>query len=44
MYVSSSGENEENEEGESSSVDELTDCSDMSGNYSHAGCIGNAKY
>ena len=42
MYVSSSSENEENEEGESSSVDELIDCSDVSGNSSPAGCFGNA--
>ena len=42
--MSSSSENEENEEneqGESSSVDELIDCSDVSGNSSPAGCVGN---
>ena len=44
MYVSSSSENEENDqnEGESSSVDELIDCSNVSGNSSPAGCVGNA--
>ena len=37
--MSSSSENEEND-GESSSVDEPTHCSDVSGNSSPAGCVG----
>ena len=50
IYMSSSNENEEdeqderNEKGESSSENELIDCSDMSGNSSPAGCVGNATW
>ena len=40
--MSSSTENEENQQGESSTVDELIDCSNMSGNSSPTGCVGNA--
>ena len=35
-------QNEQNEKGESSSENELKGCSDVSGNSSPAGCVGNA--